>query len=161
VKTLSPSQIELGVIVPAVSSQSFSHAATTTAPPAKVWDALQRPETWGSIGGVKQVERPLFDPEGNLTGYDFAVEIGGIDYSGRAFRTAVERERSMVMAIDSTQMTGSIAIDLAPVDVGTRVRVEIGMTPNGFIATMAFPLIIRAVAGGFEETVEDFVAAVG
>lgn len=144
----------------AVLSETFSHAASTTASPEEVWKALQSPDTWGAIGGVRRVEAPTY-VDGELTGYDFVAEIAGAEHPGRARRSESTRGRSMVMAIESGQLTGDIAIDLLPIDNGTRVRVEIDMKPNGFLATMAFPLIVKAVAGGFERAVETFVDGLG
>lgn len=148
-------------IVLSVSAQSFRSDATTAAQPAEVWKALQRPETWGTIGGVRRVEAATYDDANNLMGYEFVVEIAGTEHRGVATRSSAKPDREMVMDIDSPQVTGQIQVTLASDDVGTLVRVSMTMSPTGFLSSLVFPVITRAVVAGFDETVASFVEQLG
>lgn len=139
--------------------QNYVHRAVASAPIERVWRALQRPETWGRVGGVTRVDLASFDDHGDLTGYRFSASIGGISYSGTATRAVITPGRRVVMDIDSDQMTGLIGVDLDPAGLQTSVTVEMTMAPKGFTATLLFPVISGAVASGFNETVEKFVAS--
>ena len=144
-----------------MAAQSFKSQATTPAQPVEAWKALQRPETWGTIGGVRRVESPDFDDDGNLKGYQFVVQIAGSEHRGTAILSSSVPGREMVMKIDSPQVTGQIEVALLPDDDGTRVSVDMSMSPNGFLAVIMFPVISKAVADGFDQTVATFVAELG
>ncbi|MDP3984013.1 MAG: SRPBCC family protein, partial [Acidimicrobiia bacterium] len=125
--------------------QSFTHQALTPVAPTDVWRSLQRPETWGAIGGVKRIGSATYDNEGDLTGYQFTVEIAGTEHAGTATRISHAPDRTMVMAIDSGQLSGAIGFELTPTESGTRVTVDMRMSPNGFLASIMFPIIAKAV----------------
>jgi hypothetical protein len=122
-----------------------------------VWKALQRPEAWGAIGGVRKVDNATFNDEGELTGYRFLVDAGGSGHVGRARRSAVLEGRRITMEIDSDLLAGQIAIALEPDGDHTGVTVEMTMLPKGLMSMLLLPMIVGAVGAGFEETVEHFV----
>lgn len=127
------------------------------ASPAAVWAALQRPESWGAIGGVRKVDGATFDGGGGLTGYRFLVDVGGSTHNGIARRTAVLEGRHMTMEIDTDLIAGQIAVALEPDGDHTGVTVEMTMLSKGLMSVVLFPVIAGAVASGFGQTVEDFV----
>lgn len=136
---------------------TFTHRAVAAAPPAIVWQALQRPEAWGAIGGVRRVDEATFDELGELTGYRFFADAGGATHMGTARRSSVLRGRRMTMEIDTYQLAGQIAIDLEPDGGQTAVRVDMTVLPKGVMGAIVFPLITGALASGFVGAVEAFV----
>ena len=106
-------------------SQTFTHSARSDAPPSAIWDSLTRVETWEKIPGVDQVTSSRSDESGNLDAFTFIATIGGRPYRGTArLRDRVEPSR-MAWDIDSPDVRGSIAVDLAPDDGGTTVTVAL------------------------------------
>lgn len=137
--------------------RNFSHHSISPVSVEQAWGALQKPETWGRIGGVNRIENATFDHEGNLTGYRFVVDIAGTAYRGTALRGQWDPPHRMAMAIDSEQLTGQINVEISSVPSGTEVTVEMAMEPAGFFGSMLFPVLTNAVAKGFPEAVERFV----
>ncbi len=121
--------------------------------------ALQEPETWAAIGGVHSINAARYDGTGGLAGFDFAVSIGGSKHQGVASRTLWVPRQSMVMAVESAQLEGQIEVELEPLAGGSRVEVTMTIRPMSVLATMAFPMITKAVGGGFATAVERFVAS--
>jgi hypothetical protein len=144
-----------------VPGLSFSHQAATPSPAPAVWKALQRAEAWESIIGVKEIEAAGFDNAGDLTGYRFKVAVGGVDYAGSARRIASVPGRSMTLAIDSPHLQGAVTVTLEPADPGTAVRVDLTMSPNGFLASFMFPMIAAAVGRELGAAVDRFVGGLG
>jgi hypothetical protein len=138
--------------------QSFVHTAVALAPVERVWLELQRPEVWGQISGVTKLDSASFDDRGDLTGYRFNAVVAGGDHPGTATRAANVPGRHMVMEIDSEQLSGTIAVDLEPLGWQTAVTVDMTIGSKGFTSALLFPVISAAVASGFNETVERFVA---
>jgi hypothetical protein len=141
--------------------QSFIHKAVASAPIERVWLELQRPEVWGQIGGVTKLDSASFDDRGDLTGYQFNALVAGGDHPGTATRAANIPGRRMVMEIDSEQLSGAIAVDLEPTGSETAVTVDMTIGSKGFMTAILFPVISAAIASGFNETVERFVASLG
>ena len=140
---------------------TFTHQAKTGAAPSAVWEALQQADTWAAIAGVNRVEDVRFNNGSGLAGFRFLVNIAGVDYRGTVNRTSAVNERQMVMSIESSQLRGLIGVELHPEEPGTQVKVSMSMRPRGFLSQMVFPAISKAVAGGFDEAVERFVAGLG
>ncbi|MGQ0848201.1 MAG: hypothetical protein ACT4OP_03645 [Actinomycetota bacterium] len=139
--------------------QQFRHTGFAPASTNVCWQALQRPETWLGIGGVRSIDHPTFDQGGGLTGYRFTVDVAGSTYHGTATRLAHEPPKLLEMAIDSDIVGGLVAVLLDGNLEGTKVTVEMQMTSRGFLATMLFPVITGAVATGFDRTADAFIAA--
>lgn len=138
--------------------RNFAHHVISPVSAEQAWRALQRPETWGRIGGVNKIETPTFDDDGSLTGYRFEVDIAGIPYRGTARRTDWAPPHRMTMTIDSEQLTGQIKVEVLPVATGTEVKVYMAMEPAGMFGSMFFPIVSNAVAKEFPGAVERFVA---
>ena len=139
--------------------QTFMHRVVTAAEPAQVWRALQRPESWGRIGGVTKVEQPQFDAAGELTGYRFTVQIGGKPHVGTATRSETTPGRRVAMTLDSDQLGGLIDIELEPAGDQTAINVAMTVQSKGMMTTVLFPVISGAIASGFNEAVEEFASA--
>ena len=135
------------------------HSARSDAPPSAIWDSLTRVETWEKIPGVDQVTSSRSDESGNLDAFTFIATIGGRPYRGTArLRDRVEPSR-MAWDIDSPDVRGSIAVDLAPDDGGTTVTVALTVAVDGFLASMFFPAITQALGRGFPDAVAEFAAS--
>ena len=136
--------------------QTFMHRVLAPADPERVWKGLQRPESWGRIGGVRNIEQPTFDESGDLTGYRFTVEprrkpsfrrcqkVG--DHSGQS-RVDDDRHRSWPER--STW-------NWNPSEDQTAVTVAMTIESKGFMTAMLFPVITGAIASGFNDEVERF-----
>ena len=138
--------------------QTFTHQSHTFASPESAWQALQKPDTWGRIGGVSRIESPVFDQDGQLAGYSFVVEVAGAPYRGKAARSASSPPHRMAMSITSEQLKGDITVEIHPVPNGSEVTVRMAMEPAGFFSLLLFPVVASAVAKGFPAAVERFAA---
>jgi carbon monoxide dehydrogenase subunit G len=139
-----------------VPRQTFMHRVLASADPARVWQGLQRPESWGRIGGVRNVEQPTFDDNGDLTGYRFTVELGGKTHFGVARRSGATPGSRVSMTIDTDLMSGEIDVELEPSDDQTAITVAMTIESKGFMTAMLFPVITGAIASGFNEEVARF-----
>lgn len=140
-----------------VASEHFFHRARVTNKVERVWEELQKPSTWKQIGGVDHVTDEQFDENEDLIGYRFTIVVAGTDYQGMATRTLAERQRLMVMGIDSSQLTGEIEVALSPEGETTWIELSLAMASKGLLSAMIFPAIVKAVAGGFDDTAAEFV----
>lgn len=144
-----------------MSSQTFTHTATTTAPIDDVWAALNRPETWEGIGGVDRILKPELDGEGRLQGFSFETVAAGIRYKGvAAARERVERE-TMSWDISNSEVKGVTSVTLQPTDAGTEVTVTLRVEALGFLSSMFFPAISAALGTGLPAAVDEFAAGLG
>lgn len=137
--------------------QTFSHAATTPADIESVWGSLDEPSTWEAIPGVDRVIDPVVDAGGRLRGFSFESDIGGRKYVGEASPAGREEERLIAWDIDSPEIKGKVAIELAPEGDGTRVLVRLEVEGAGMLGSLFFAVIAAAIGSGFKSTVEDFV----
>ncbi|MFO7548739.1 MAG: SRPBCC family protein [Acidimicrobiia bacterium] len=139
-------------------SERFTHQAVATAPIHRAWEALQRAETWASIGGVDEVFDVEHDDAGHLMGYHFHVRAAGRRFRGKA--TAVEAVQPGLMAvdIDSSEMLGRITVELTEASEHTTVTVTVDASAKGILSSMFFGVVARAIGSGLPESVEGFAA---
>jgi carbon monoxide dehydrogenase subunit G len=138
--------------------QTFLHRVLSEAESPAVWKALQRPESWQRIGGVRRVEQPTFDAEGGITGYRFTVDLAGKSHVGTARRSVMVPGRRVTMTIDTDQLGGDIDVELEPSGARSAVTVTMTVQTRGFMANMLFPVLTGAIASRFNDEVERFVA---
>jgi hypothetical protein len=74
-----------------------------------------------------------------------------------ATRTLAERQKLIVMGIDSSQLTGEIGVALSSDGETTWIDLSLAMASKGLLSAMLFPAIVKAVAGGFDATAAEFV----
>ncbi len=142
----------------AVAEQIFLHVSDLPVPPDQAWLALQNPDTWAEIGGVHDVDGVSTDGNGNLAGFRFAASVAGRRYPGHARVVSSNRPRSMIVDIETSELTGSITVELATTDLPDCVQVELVVRPRSFLAGMMFSIIAGAIGDGFPERVEHFAA---
>ena len=139
-------------------AQTFLHRVVAEAAPDQVWQGLQKPESWGRIGGVRDVGQATFDASGDITGYRFSVPVAGKVHLGTASRSAITPGRRVAMLIETDQLGGQIDVELEPWEDKTAVTVTMTVHSKGFMASMLFPVITGAIASGFNDEVERFAS---
>lgn len=132
------------------------HRVLAPAETAQVWKGLQRPESWGRIGGVSNVEQPTFDEAGDITGYRFTVELGGNSHFGVARRSGATPGSRVSMTIDTDLLGGQIDVEIEPAGDQTAVTVAMTVESKGVMTAMLFPVISGAIASGFNDAVTRF-----
>ncbi|MEA3503165.1 MAG: SRPBCC family protein [Actinomycetota bacterium] len=139
-------------------SATFTETIEIDAAPAEVWDRLQAPGIWESVGPVQKVWDPETD-NGVLTGFKWSTDIGGKVYKGTG--TALEHVRPdrYVLDLDAGEMAGKITADLSSGNPGgTTAEVSIELRSQGMLSSLFFPAIKKAVGSGFPEQVADMGA---
>jgi len=136
----------------------FSHHAITPADVDGAWAALQRPDTWAQLAGVRDVSGAVHSPEGLLEQFLFVVAVAGQSYSGKAMTVRRSPLEEMALNIRSSELEGTITVALEPVDASTELRVSLELVPKGLLSTMFFPAITKAVGGGLAEQVDGLAA---
>lgn len=141
--------------------QTFLHSATTSASVNRVWDALQQPDTWATIGGVDRVTDPVIDDRGRLQGFSFHTSAGGMRFTGKATPHAYEEGRLMAWRVDNSEVRGLTTVTLSGSHGGTRIEVTIELEPVGMLASMFFPAVATAVGNGLAAAVDSFARGLG
>ena len=135
----------------------FSHDAIAHVPRVDAWAALQRPDVWEDIAGVQRVTNPRYDSSGVLTGYAFTVQAGPSTFAATAKTTSASPPERLVLAIDSTEIKGTLTTVLAEHDeAATRVTVAVEMRAKGFLAQMFYPIVAQTVRTGLPAQVQAF-----
>lgn len=138
--------------------QTFQHAATTAAPIAEAWEALDRPDTWESVPGVDRVIDPIVDHDGRLRGFSFETAVAGRTYRGTATPSGREEERLIAWDIETPELTLSVMVALSELEDGTRVYVKLDLETAGLLSAVFFPAIVSAIGNSFADTVDSFAS---
>jgi len=137
---------------------TFHHEITVDAPQEHVWDGLQDPAVWNSIGPVQNLWDPVIE-DGVLTGFQWSTDIGGVVYKGTGKSVIQERPDRYRLILDTSEMAGTITVDLSPANPGgTIVDVTLELRSKGLLSAMFFPVVSRAIGGGLPDQVEDMAA---
>jgi carbon monoxide dehydrogenase subunit G len=136
-------------------SATFSESVAINVDPPEVWDQLQEPDVWASLGPVQKVWDPVFK-EGVLTGFTWSTDIGGKVYEGTGKVLDHRRPDRYQLVLDTSEMAGTITAELSPANPGgTDAVVEIEIRSKGLLSSMFFPAIKNAIGSGFPEQVSD------
>jgi carbon monoxide dehydrogenase subunit G len=142
-------------------SATFQHTTTIDAAPEMVWDGLQHPKVWESIGPVQKVWDPGTE-DGILTSFQWSTDIGGIVYEGTGTATVQDRPDRYELVLDTSEMAGTIVVDLSAGDPGgTIVDVTLELASKGLLSSMFFPMLKRAIGDGFPDQVEEMAGQLG
>ena len=142
-------------------SATFSESVVIDADPAVVWDQLQEPGTWESLGPVQKVWDPVSE-DGVLTGFKWSTDIGGKVYEGTGKALSHQRPDRYELMLDTSEMSGTITADLTPANPGgTEAVVAIELRSKGLLSSMFFPAIKNAIGSGFPEQVTGMGAKIG
>ncbi len=147
--------------VPAVPSQTFAHSAVASASIDDVWQSLDDPVTWESIGGVDRVYDPVIDAAGQLRGFSFDSVVAGKKYVGRASPYQRQDLRLMSWHVENSEIRGVTTVELANAQPGTTVTVTLQVESAGFMSGMFFPIIANAIGNGLPAAVDSFAAGFG
>ena len=96
---------------------TFHHEITVDGPQEHVWDGLQDPAVWNSIGPVQNLWDPVIE-DGVLTGFQWSTDIGGVVYKGTGKSVIQERPHRYQLILDTSEMAGTITVDLSPANPG-------------------------------------------
>ena len=136
-------------------SATFTETVTIDSDPADVWDQLQEPDVWASLGPVQKVWDPIF-ADGVLTGFTWSTDIGGKVYEGTGKAISFQRPDRYELVLDTSEMSGTITADLSPANPGgTEAVVSIELKSKGLLSSMFFPAIKNAIGSGFPGQVSD------
>ncbi len=144
-----------------MAAQRFFHRATAATSPEEAWRALQIASTWEAVAGVDHVHDPVHDEDGLLRGYRFSATAAGRRYPGVARTVTVEPPERMVMAIETSELDGSVDVALARLDGHTEVGVTLVVRSKSLLAGMFFSTIARTIGSGLPASVDDFAARLG
>jgi carbon monoxide dehydrogenase subunit G len=136
-------------------SATFSHSVHVDRPRAEIWDDLQDPEIWASVGPVQKVWDPRFE-DGVLVGFKWSTNIGGRTYEGVG--TALEHDRPdrYTLDLDAGEMAGKVGTSLEDSNPGgTDIDVSIELRSQGMLSSLFFPAIKSAIGSGFPDQVND------
>jgi hypothetical protein len=79
----------------------------------------------------------------------------GRAYEGVAKTHHADEPSLMAVTIDTSEVTGTITVELSPSNPGgTDMTASLKMQPKGLLSVVVFPIITRAVGGGFAEQIE-------
>jgi carbon monoxide dehydrogenase subunit G len=141
--------------MPAVT---FHNTIKVGAPADQVWDQLQEPDIWRSVGPVQELWDPVIE-DGVLAGFQWSTNIGGIVYKGTGTATIQDRPDQYQLVLDTSEMAGTITVDLSKGNrAETIVDVTLELRSKGILSSMFFPVVSRAIGGGLPAQVEDMAA---
>jgi len=133
---------------------TIQHTTTIDAPRERVWDGLQDPNVWTSIGPVQKVWDPQFE-DGVLTGFQWSTEIGGVVYEGTGSAAVRERPGRYQLVLDTSEVAGTITVNLRDGNPGgTEVEVTVEIRSKGLLSSMFFPVVRRAIDDSLPEQVD-------
>ena len=139
-------------------SATFRHTIAIDAPPDEVWDRLQEPDIWRSVGPVQNLWDPVIE-DGVLAGFQWSTDIGGVVYKGTGTATIQDRPDQYQLVLDTSEMAGTITVDLSQGNPdGTIVDITLELRSKGLLSAMFFPVVSRAIGGGLPGQVEDMSA---
>jgi len=141
-------------------STSFTHSVHIDASRDQAWGALQSGDTWAGIGPISSVSNAVIDDGGVLRSFDWTAAVGGKTYRGTALtQEAIVLDR-FALALDTSEIGGTVLAVLGDRDGGTEITVTLGLTTKGMLSAMFFPAIRQALTSGFPQQVEDLAAAI-
>ena len=142
-------------------SAVFHHSITVDAPPDAVWDRLQEPDIWRSVGPVQNLWDPTVE-HGVLTGFQWSTNIGGVVYNGTGAAVNPARPHHYELKLDTSEMAGTIRVELAAGNPGgTEVDVALELRSKGLLSSMFFPLVSRAIGNGLPDQIEELAVRLG
>jgi hypothetical protein len=130
-------------------SAIFTESVGISAAPAQVWDRLQEPSIWATVGPVQKVWDPVV-ADGVLTTFRWSTDIGGKVYQGVGKALNHDRPFNYRLVLDTSEMAGTINVDLTDGNPGgTIATVSIEIRSKGLLSSMLFPAIRNAIGSGF------------
>ena len=138
-------------------SDTFSHVVTITTTPAVVIAALEQAETWKGLGPIDNVWDARIEGE-RLAGFRWSARAAGKTFEGTADRVGVGGVDPMRLDLESSDVTGTITVDIAPEGAGSTMTVAMTVQSKSFMAGMFWGIISDALRAGLPDQVESFAA---
>ena len=135
---------------------TFSHTAVANADPARVWQSLQRAETWRGMARIDRVWGANADDAGNLVSFRWLSAVAGQEWEGVTRVTDSQPGIAMTLALESEEIEAEINVTIAPAGDSTRVRVDLAARSQGFLSGMFWPAVKDALNRGLVRQVEAF-----
>lgn len=136
-------------------ASTFTHTAHVAASPSTVWDALQNADTWVGLALMDTVTRPVM-VEGRLVSFDWSAVAAGTRHTGTAVTGDSLPGERMVLALESAEIAGTLAVDLSPASGGADMTVTLTARSRGFLAGMFWSVVSDALERGLSRQVEAF-----
>lgn len=140
-------------------SATFSHTASLDTDVESAWAKLQSEKTWAGIGPLSYVSDPVHAQDGTLESFAWAADLGGKRYPGTARTSVADAPSRLVLEMDTSEISGSVATELMPTGTTCDVTVTITVNTKGMLSAMFFPAIKQALASGFPQQVDDLAAS--
>lgn len=131
---------------------TFSHTAPVTAARDRVWEALQKADTWSNIGPIDDVWDAEHAEDGTLMSYRWSARAAGRSWKGTATTAETAPGRWMRLDLASPEIVGAITVELHH----HRVTVSMEAAPRGMLATMFWGTVREALERGLPRQVEAF-----
>jgi carbon monoxide dehydrogenase subunit G len=142
-------------------SATYQYTISIDAAPPEVWDGLQEPEIWSTLGPVQKLWDPRVE-DGILEGFQWSTDIGGVVYQGTGTTTVKDRPERFQLVLDTSEMAGTITVDLSDGNPGgTNVTVTVELRSKGILSSVFFPVVSRAIGDGLPEQVEGMAGRLG
>ena len=136
-------------------SATLHDSVSVGAPQDAVWERLQEPNIWRSIGPVQEVWDPVIE-DGLLTGFQWSTNIGGVVYNGTGTAVNLDPPHHYELILDTSEIAGTISVDLTEGNPpGTHIDVTVELQSKGLLSSMFFPIVTRAIGDGLANQVKD------
>ena len=136
-------------------SDTFSHSAIANATSESVHAALQLSETWKGIGLIDEVWEATHEGA-DLVGFKWRARAAGKSWDGTAKRVGDGSDNDVNFKLDSSEITGSIAVSLQTEGELTAITVTLFAQSKGFLAGMFWGVVADALRKGLPAQVEAF-----
>jgi hypothetical protein len=140
-----------------VPSDTFSHAVTIPTDRAVIGAALEQADTWKGLGPIDTVWDARFEGE-RLAGFRWSARAAGKTFEGTADRIGIEEVEPMRLNLESSDVTGTITVDLATEGAGSTMTVTMTVQSKSFMAGMFWGIISDALRTGLPDQVDAFAA---
>jgi hypothetical protein len=140
-----------------VPADSFTHTAHSTASPEAILNALEEAATWRGVGPIDDVwgETAV---DGRLDAFRWRARAAGRTWEGTARRIASEAS-SVALALDASEIAGTITVDIAPSDTGgSELTARLEARSKGVLAGMFWGVIADTLRSGLPGQVDEFAA---
>ncbi len=122
-----------------------------------MWKRFQLPETWKGIGPIDDVGDIRIDGD-RLVSFTWKTHIGPSRYRGRSSLMENAPGKRVVMRLDSSEMNGTLSVDLTAAGASTLMDVRLDYITKGTMSSLFFPIISEAIEKGLRSQVDDFAA---
>lgn len=122
-----------------------------------IWTAMQEAETWVGFGLMDAITDPVVR-DGRLASFHWTATAAGSHHRGTAtVGESIPGER-MMLALDSSEIAGTITVTLVPEGEGTAMTVTLTARSRSLLAGMFWGVVSDALERGLPRQVDRFAA---